>query len=63
MAFKDEPIKKEKCLPKQKNPYIVCRCAEMYKALGNTEFSYAGAECLQVVINEICDFCTKKNSR
>ena len=63
MAFKDEPIKKEVCLPKQINPLIDCRCANMYKALDDVEFSLAGAQCMQVVLDEVCKFCTKKNGR
>lgn len=63
MAFKDGTIKKEICLPKQKNPLVRCRCEEVQKALSDVEFSYTGAQCMHVVINEICKFCTKKNSR
>ena len=63
MAFIDEQNIKTECTPKQKNPLVRCRCKEVQKALHDVGFSYAGAQCMQVVINEICKFCTKENGR
>jgi hypothetical protein len=64
MAFKDETTNtKRPCLPKQKNPLVRCRCEEVYKSLKGVGFSYAGAQCMQVVIKEICTFCKKENGR
>ena len=63
MAFKDEPIKKELCLPKQKNPLVKCYCTDVYSVLNGVSFSYAGAQCMQVVLDEVCKFCTQKNGR
>ena len=51
-----EKTQQKACTIKEKHPLLVCRCAEMQKALNNVEFSLAGAQCMRVVIDEICDF-------